>query len=229
MSDFLPISCWAREDIPSNKIIETSPEWLSNAELLSIIIGTGTDKQSSVELSRSILNACNNDLTLLSKKTAKTLTHIRGIGKQKAAKIMAAMELGRRRMAETPEERPDLGTATRIYRLMHPIMCDLDVEEFWALYLNQNYKLIKKVRVSHGGITECPVDVRIIMREAVLQNATILAVCHNHPSGNLTPSRADEELTKSIQKACEVMRIHFMDHVIITDGQYYSFHELGKI
>jgi DNA repair protein RadC len=229
MSDFLPISCWAREDIPSNKIIEASPEWLSNAELLSIIIGTGTDKESSVELSRRILNACNNDLTLLSKKTANSLTHIRGIGKQKAARIMAAMELGRRRMAEKPEERPDLGTATRIYRQMHPIMCDLDVEEFWALYMNQHYKLIKKVRVSHGGITECPVDVRIIMRDAVLSNATILAVCHNHPSGSLTPSRADEELTKSIQKACEVMRIHFMDHVIITDGQYYSFHELGKI
>lgn len=229
MREFLPVNCWAREDIPSNKITESSPEWLSNAELLSIIIGTGSDKESSVELSRRILNVCNNDLTILSKKTANSLTHIRGIGKQKAARIMAAMELGRRRMAEKPEERPDLGTATRIYRQMHPIMCDLDVEEFWALYMNQHYKLIKKVRVSHGGITECPVDVRIIMRDAVLSNATILAVCHNHPSGNLTPSRADEELTKSIQKACEVMRIHFMDHVIITDGAYYSFHELGKI
>lgn len=226
---FLPVNCWAAEDIPSNKIIDANPANLSNAELLSIILGTGSDKETSVDLARKILDSCNNDLTLLSKKTANSLTHIRGIGKQKAAKIMAAMELGRRRMAETPEERPDLRTATRIYRLMHPIMCNLDVEEFWALYMNQHYKLIKKVRVSHGGITECPVDIRIIMRDAVLSNATILAVCHNHPSGNLTPSRADEELTKSIQKACEVMRIYFIDHVIITDGAYYSFHELGKV
>ena len=111
---------------------------------------------------------------------------------------------------------------------MHPQMQDLDVEEFWILLLNQNHRLIKKVRISHGGITETAVDIRIIIREAVLANATILAVCHNHPSGNLTPSHADNELTKDIKRACELMRIHFMDHVIITDGQYYSYHELGK-
>ena len=107
-------------------------------------------------------------------------------------------------------------------------MQDLDVEEFWALLLNQHYRLIKKVRISHGGITETSVDIRIVMKEAVLSNCTILAVCHNHPSGNLTPSHVDKELTRSISRACEVMYIHFLDHVIVTDGQYYSFHEQGK-
>ena len=153
----------------------------------------------------------------------------RGIGEAKAITILAACELGKRRQAESPEERPKLETATKIYNEMRPQMQDLDVEEFWALLLNQNYRLIKKVRISHGGISETSVDVRIILREAVLANATILAVCHNHPSGNLSPSRQDEELTKAIQRACDVMRIYFMDHVIVTDGQYYSFHEVGRI
>jgi DNA repair protein RadC len=110
---------------------------------------------------------------------------------------------------------------------MHPVMQDLDVEEFWILLMNQNYRLIKKLRIAHGGISEVSVDIRIIIREAVLCNATILAVCHNHPSGNLRPSQADNDLTKSILQACNVMRIKLMDHVIITDGNYYSYKEEG--
>ena len=106
---------------------------------------------------------------------------------------------------------------------------DCDVEEFWLLLMNQNHRLIKKLCISHGGITEVAVDIRIIMREAVLANATILAVCHNHPSGSLRPSKADDELTASLRQACRVMRIHFLDHVIITDGAYYSYHEVGKV
>jgi DNA repair protein RadC len=157
------------------------------------------------------------------------LCRYNGVGPAKAITIMAACELGKRRQMETPEERPDLGTATRIYNHMHPVMQDLDVEEFWILLMNQNYKLIKKLRIAHGGISEVSVDVRIIMREAVLSNATILAVCHNHPSGNLKPSQADNDLTESIRQACSVMRIKFMDHLIITDGSYYSYHEEGRI
>ena len=129
---------------------------------------------------------------------------------------------------EKPEERPDLGTATFIYNYMHPKLQDLDTEEFWLLLMNQNYRLIKDLRIARGGITEVAVDVRLLIKEALLCNATILAVCHNHPSGSLRPSLADNELTKSIQRACTLMRIHFMDHVIITDGHYYSFHEEGK-
>jgi DNA repair protein RadC len=145
----------------------------------------------------------------------------------KAITIMAACELGKRRQMESAEERPDLGTATRIYNHMHPVMQDLDVEEFWILLMNQNFRLIKKLRIAHGGISEVSVDIRIIIREAVLCNATVLAVCHNHPSGNLRPSLADNELTKSILQACNVMRIKLMDHVIITDGNYYSYKEEG--
>ena len=224
----LSIARWAKEDRPREKMEDLGTEALSNAELLAILIGSGSTDESAVDLMKKVLNDCNNSLNTLGKKTIADLCKYKGIGKAKAITILVACELGKRRQAETPEERPDLGTATKIYRHMHPLMQDLDVEEFWVLLMNQHYRLIKKVKISHGGITETSVDIRIIFKEAVLANATILAVCHNHPSGNLTPSRADEELTKSIQRACELMRIHFMDHVIVTDGQYYSFHELGK-
>ena len=224
----LNINQWAKEDRPREKMADLGTEALSNAELLAILIGSGSTDESAVELMKHVLADCNNNLNTLGKMSIHDLTKYKGIGEAKAITILAACELGKRRQAESPEERPDLSTATKIYRHMHHLMQDLDVEEFWVLLMNQHYRLIKKVKISHGGITETAVDIRIIFKEAVLANATILAVCHNHPSGNLTPSRADEELTKSIQKACELMRIYFMDHVIVTDGQYYSFHELGK-
>ena len=224
----LSIPRWAKEDRPREKMAELGTEALSNAELLAILIGSGSTEESAVDLMKKVLADCNNNLNSLGKKTIHDLMQYKGIGEAKAITILAACELGKRRQAETPEERPDLRTATRIYRHMHHLMQDLDVEEFWVLLMNQHYRLIKKVRISHGGITETAVDIRIIIREAVVANATILAVCHNHPSGNLMPSRADDELTKSIQKACELMRIYFMDHVIVTDGQYYSYHESGK-
>jgi len=160
--------------------------------------------------------------------TLHDLCQYNGVGPAKAVTILAACELGKRRQQEKAEERPDLGTATRIYNLMHPQLQDLDVEEFWLLLMNQNYRLIRTVRIAHGGISEVSVDIRIIMREALLSNTTILAVCHNHPSGSLRPSKADDHLTESIRRACEVMRIHFLDHVIITDGNYYSYHEEGR-
>ena len=224
----LNITQWAKEDRPREKMADLGTEALSNAELLAILIGSGSTDESAVELMKRVLADCSNNLNTLGKKTIQELMRYKGIGEAKAITILAACELGKRRQAETPEERPDLGTATKIYRHMHHLMQDLDVEEFWALFMNQHYRLIKKVRISHGGITETAVDIRIIIREAVLANATILAVCHNHPSGSLSPSRADDDLTKSIGRACELMRIHFMDHVIVTDGQYYSYRELGK-
>ncbi|MBR1558123.1 MAG: DNA repair protein RadC [Prevotella sp.] len=224
----LNINQWAEEDRPREKMAKLGTESLSNAELLAILIGSGSTKESAVDLMKRLLNDCNNNLNTLGKLSIQDLCQYNGIGEAKAISILAACELGKRRQAGAPEERPNLDTASHIYNHMHPLLQDLDVEEFWALLLNQNYRLIKKVRISHGGITETAVDIRIIIREAVLANATILAVCHNHPSGSLTPSRADSELTKSIQHACELMRIHFMDHVIITDGQYYSYHEVGK-
>ena len=223
----LNIKQWAEEDRPREKMAAIGAENLTNAELLAILIGSGSKKESAVDLMKQLLADCNNNLNTLGKMTIRNLCLYNGIGEAKAITILAACELGKRRQAETPEERPDLGTATRIYNHIHPVMQDLDVEEFWALLLNQHYRLIKKVRISHGGITETSVDIRIIMKEAVLANCTILAVCHNHPSGNLTPSHVDKELTKSIKRACELMNIHFLDHVIVTDGQYYSFKEQG--
>lgn len=223
----LTINNWAEEDRPREKMASLGAEALSNAELLAILIGSGSTKESAVDLMKRVLADSKNNLNTLGKMSIHELCQYNGIGEAKAITILAACELGKRRQMESPEERPDLGTATRIYNHMHPIMQDLDVEEFWVLLLNQHYRLIKKVRISHGGITETVVDIRIIMKEAVLANTTILAVCHNHPSGNLKPSRQDDELTKSIKRACELMHIHFLDHVIITDGQYYSYHESG--
>ena len=224
----LTIAHWAEDDQPREKLRDKGPQTLSNAELLAILIGSGTPGTSAVELMQEVLKDCNNNLNTLGKMTIRDLCTYKGIGEAKAITILAACELGKRRQQESPEERPKLETATKIYNEMHPQMQDLDTEEFWALLLNQNYRLIKKVRISHGGISETSVDVRIIIKEAVLANATILAVCHNHPSGSLSPSRQDEELTKAILRACNLMRIRFMDHVIITDGHYYSFHERGK-
>lgn len=224
----LKIAKWAEEDRPRERMASLGAEALSNAELLAILIGSGSTKESAVELMKHILADCNNNLNTLGKMSIRELCEYNGIGEAKAISILAACELGKRRQMESPEERPDLGTATRIYNHMHPLMQDLDVEEFWVLLLNQNYRLVKKLKISHGGITETSVDIRIVMKEAVLANCTILAVCHNHPSGNLKPSKCDDDLTRSIKRACELMSIHFLDHVIITDGHYYSYHELGK-
>ncbi len=225
----LNINQWAEEDRPREKLMRLGAEALSNAELLAILIGSGSTKESAVDLMKRIMNDCNNNLNTLGKKTIRELCEFNGIGEAKAISILAACELGKRRQMEKAEERLELGTATRIYNYMHPLMQDLDVEEFWVLFMNQNFRLIKRLRIAHGGISEVSVDIRIIMREAILANTTILAVCHNHPSGSLRPSHQDDALTASIRKACELMRIRFSDHVIITDGNYYSYHESGKL
>lgn len=225
----LNINQWAEEDRPREKLMRLGAEALSNAELLAILIGSGSTKESAVDLMKRIMNDCNNNLNTLGKKTIRELCEFNGIGEAKAISILAACELGKRRQMEKAEERLELGTATRIYNYMHPLMQDLDVEEFWVLFMNQNFRLIKRLRIAHGGISEVSVDIRIIMREAILANTTILAVCHNHPSGSLRPSHQDDALTVSIRKACELMRIRFSDHVIITDGNYYSYHESGKL
>ncbi len=227
--DKLNINQWAEEDRPREKMMRLGSSALSDAELLAILVGSGSAKEDAVTLMKRILSDCNNNLNTLGKMTIHQLCDYNGIGEAKAITILAACELGKRRQMEAPEERPDLGTATRIYNHMHPLMQDLDVEEFWLLLMNQNYRLIKKLRISHGGITEVAVDIRIIMREAVLANATILAVCHNHPSGNLRPSQMDNLLTNNLKNACDIMRIHLLDHVIITDGHYYSYHEEGLV
>lgn len=229
MNEKLTIAQWSSDDQPRERLRDLGPDALSDSELLAILVGSGSTKETAVELMKRVLSDCQNNLNTLGKKTIRELCEYNGIGEAKAITILAACELGKRRQREKAEERKELGSATAIYELMHPQLQDLDVEEFWALYMNQHHRLIKKVRISHGGITETAVDVRIIMREAVLANCTVLAVCHNHPSGNLVPSKADDDLTLCIRRACEVMRIYFLDHVIITDGRYFSYHEQGKM
>ena len=227
--DKLNINQWAEEDRPREKLMRLGPSALTDAELLAILVGSGSTKEDAVTLMRHILADCNNNLNTLGKLTIRDLCKYNGVGEAKAITILAACELGKRRQSGKPEERPDLGTATLIYNYMHPQLQDLDVEEFWLLLMNQNHRLIKQIRISHGGITETAVDVRIIIREAVLANATMLAICHNHPSGSLRPSSMDNDLTTSIQRACQLMRIKFLDHVIITDGAYYSYCETGRV
>lgn len=227
--DKLNINQWAEEDRPREKMMALGPQALSDAELLAILIGSGSAEEDAVTLMKRILADCRNNLNTLGKMTIQQLCEYNGVGPAKAITILAACELGKRRQMESPEERPDLGTATRIYNHMHPILQDKDVEEFWLLLMNQNHSLIKKVPIARGGISEVSVDVRIIIKEAVLCNATILAVCHNHPSGSLKPSAMDNDLTQTLANACRLMRIRFLDHVIITDGAYYSYHEQGIV
>lgn len=224
----LPISCWAAEDIPTNRAEKIGYEGLTNAELLSIIIGSGSDGLNAIDTSRMILDSCGNNLNSLARIKERDLLHLKGMGKIKVARILATMELGRRREEEPAEEKPELSTAVRVFNHYKHLQ-DNEVEEFWVSLLNQSFKLIKDVRISKGGLTETAVDLRIIMREAVLNNATTIACVHNHPSGSIRPSKYDDQLTKDINNACRVMRIRMIDHVIIGHNSYYSYHENGII
>ena len=225
----LNINEWAEEDRPREKLLRLGAAALSDAELLAILISSGSTRESAVDLTRRILSDCNNNLNTLGKKQISDLISYHGMGPAKAITIVAACELGRRRRETLCEERPKLGSATAIYNFMHPLMQDLDVEEFHILLMNQQCGLIREMCISHGGITETAADVRVIMRECLLNNATVLAAIHNHPSGNLMPSSQDDELTQRIKRACDIMRVHFIDHVIVTDGAYYSYQEEGRL
>ncbi|WP_315341839.1 DNA repair protein RadC [Hoylesella oralis] len=225
----LSINQWAEEDRPREKLEHIGAANLTNAELLAILIGSGSTNESAVDLMKRILNDCKNNLNTLGKMTVAELQRYKGMGPAKAITVLAACELGKRRAREKAEERQDLGSAKAIYDYMHPFMQDLDVEESWILLMNQNFKLIKSMKLSHGGISETAVDVRVIIREAVLANATVLALCHNHPSNNALSSVEDDRLTQRVKKACDIMRIYFLDHLIITDGSYYSYRERGRL
>ena len=209
----LNINQWAEEDRPREKLMRMGAEALSNAELLAILIGSGSPKESAVDLMKRILNDCKNNLNTLGKMSIHELQEYNGMGPAKAITVLAACELGKRRQAEKIQEREDLGSPRAIYEFMHPKM----------------QKLIKAERLSHGGITETAVDVRLIVKAALMNNATIVAFCHNHPSGNTRPSKDDDRLTERVKKACEVMRLYLLDHVIVTDGNYYSYREKGRL
>jgi hypothetical protein len=225
----LTINHWDEADRPREKLERLGATALSDAELLAILIGSGSQKESAVALMRRVLDDCNNNLNTLGKMSIFDLTQYHGMGPAKAITILAACELGKRRGNTGAQRRQELGSATDIYNYMHTQMQDLDVEEFHVLLMNQAFRLIKQVRISHGGMTETAVDIRLIMKHAILNNTTVMAVCHNHPSGNTHPSTHDDKLTQQIKKACEIMRIYFLDHIIVTDGMYYSYREEGRL
>ena len=229
VSGTMPITSWAEDDRPREKLARIGAENLSDAELIAILIGSGNPQESAVDLMKRILKDCDNNLGILGRKSISELTAYNGIGEAKAISILAACELGKRREHEDKLERLDLSQPDAIYQHLLPKMRDLDVEEAYIVLMNNNYKHIKTVRLSHGGITETAVDVRVIIKEAVLCNATIVALAHNHPSGNIHPSGHDDQITRQVKSACDAMRLHFADHIIVTDGAYYSYHESGKL
>ena len=225
----LSVKQWAEEDRPSTKLLNLGANTLTNAELISILVGSGTTQHNAVEIAQAILSRYDRDLSKLGKADLRELKEIEGVGTYTICKIMAAIELGKRRQLANMGLRPDISSATSIYNYMRPLLQDLTIEEAHVMLLSQNYKLIKEMRVSQGGLTEVSVDVRMIIKEAVLNNATVLAFVHNHPSGNIHPSKFDDALTQTLKKACDLMRIHFIDHVIVCDGDYYSYRERGRL
>lgn len=223
----LNFSGFCSEEFPQRKALDRGIENLTTVELISLIIGTGTEK--NVEQARRIYNAMNERVSNIAKSSEKDLQAIKGVGYAKAMAIKASIELGKRCYSEKMGENPIFGDSAVIYEYLYPTMSLLNVEEAHLLLLNNRLRLIKHIRLSRGGLTETLMDVRIIMREAILNNATVLAFAHNHPSGDLKPSSYDDALTKQVKDACHTMRIYLLDHIIVTDGGYYSYNDEGKI
>lgn len=225
----LSINQWALEDRPREKMMEKGASALSDAELLALLIGSGNTEESAVALMRRLLSACENNLNSLAKWEMADYARFKGMGPAKSLTIMAALELGRRRKLQSVEERPRIRSSNDIYEIFQPLLGDLDREECWVLLLNQAGGLIGRVRVSTGGIDGTYADVRMILREALQQRATQMAVVHNHPSGNNRPSQADRTLTEQLRRAGETMRIRLIDHVIVCEDCYYSFADEGLL
>lgn len=225
----LNINQWAKEDRPREKMMLHGPGALSNAELLAILIGSGNTEDSAVELMRKVLDDCRNSLSELGKRSVDDLCAYKGIGPAKAITILAASELGKRRKDEGSSERLRVRCSQDIFLYFHPLMCDLPVEECWVMLLNQASRLIDALRISQGGLASTQVDVRCILREALLKRATALVLCHNHPSGNTRPSTDDDRLTQALSLAAKVMNIRMLDHLIVSDGGYYSYADEGRL
>lgn len=217
------------DERPEFKAANYGFDTLSNTELLSMIINRGAGTTESLSQARQLMNIADGSLSNLAKLSMDEMQVVQGIGDCKALAVLAAIELGKRRALERMPTKPDLGSSLAIYNYMLPQMADLKVEQAHAIFMNQNFRLIKSVKLSQGGITETSVDIRILMREAVMSGATIMAFVHNHPSGNTQPSKADDMLTQQIAKASQIMRIFFMDHVIVVDGSFYSYHDKGRL
>ena len=201
---------------------------MTNAELLAILIGSGSDEDTAVELMQKVLTANDNSLDRVGRLSVDELCQFKGIGKAKAVTILAACELGRRRAVARPEHK-QVRSAAQVYEYYYRDLCEAPVEECHVLLLNQSARIIDSVRIGMGGLTETVVDVRLILREALLKRATSLILCHNHPSGNLRPSTHDDRLTRQVQEAARLLNLTLADHVIFTDHGYYSYADEGRL
>jgi DNA repair protein RadC len=227
MEQNFSIKNWADDDKPREKLMLKGKSSLSDAELIAILIGSGSRNESAVELSKRILSSVDNNLNNLGKLSITKLTEFKGIGEAKAISIMAAMELGRRRRSEETLELKKITSSKEVYNIMQPIIGELPHEEFWIIYLNNANKAIHKAQLSKGGITGTVVDNRMIFKLAFEQNATGIILVHNHPSGKLVPSEADISITKQLKLAGKQLSILIQDHIIITENGHYSFNDEG--
>ena len=221
-----PITNWSEDDRPREKLMLKGKSALSDAELIAILIGSGSRNESAVDLSKRILASADN-LNVLGKMSISQLMNFKGIGEAKAITIISALELGRRRRAEDVVELVKITSSKRVFEIMQPIIGELPHEEFWVLFLNNSNKVISKSQLSKGGMTGTIVDVRLVFKLALESGATALILCHNHPSGNLQPSDADRKITKKIKLAGDSLDVKVLDHLIITETKYYSFVDEG--
>ncbi len=227
--EVLNIKSWAAEDRPREKLLEKGRHILSKAELIAILIGSGSRNETAVELSKRILSNVDNNLNELGKLSVQELMKFKGIGEAKAISIIAALELGRRRKEKVSVKKDKITTSRDVFEIMKPVLLDLPHEEFWLLMLNRANHVVKKQLMSKGGVAGTIVDVKIIFKTAVDNYASSIIVCHNHPSGNITPSEADVKLTQAVKNAGTIMEIPLLDHLIITENNYYSFGDEGMI
>jgi DNA repair protein RadC len=223
------IKNWAEDDKPREKLLLKGPAALSNSELIAILIGSGNHEESAVALSKRIMNDVNDNLAELARLTLSDLQKYKGIGEAKAITIAAALELGRRRGASVLSEKPFVKDSKTAFILLQKELGDLNYESFCILLLNRANKVLKILRISDGGITGTVVDQRKVFKIALDSNATSIILGHNHPSGQLTPSKADIDLTKKMKDAGITLDLPVIDHIIVGDGNYYSFADEGLI
>ena len=226
-NSFFPITNWSEDDKPREKLMLKGKSSLSDAELIAILIGSGSRNESAVGLSKRILASVDNNLNALGKLSITQLMNFKGIGEAKAISIISALELGRRRRAEDAVELTKITSSKMIFEIMQPIIGELPHEEFWIVYLNNSNKIISKSQLSKGGITGTLVDVRLVFKMALEMGATGLILCHNHPSGTLIPSDADKQITRKLKLAGESLEIKVLDHLIVTEANYFSFVDDG--
>lgn len=225
----LSISQLAIDDRPREKLLNKGISALSDAELIAILIGSGTPELNAVDLSKLILASVNNNLNDLAKLRIEDLMKFRGIGEAKAINIVSALELGRRKKESQFLKKEKINSSKDVYDIMKPILLDLSHEEFWILLLNRSNTVQKKVQISNGGVSGTYVDSKLIFKSALDQLASSVILIHNHPSGNLQPSMADKQLTKKIQQAGITLDLPIIDHIIFTDNGYFSFSDEGLL